>query len=273
MITRHRITLAACIAAACTLTAGPVPTDKPEHYPDWWFERDVIPLLPNAPTSPTWENDYPKPDDHAVANIGQLKHTAVKAAEAMNHSIASVGGAGSAIDNLVADFVAAGSSEVDYTPANLGQLKEVARHFYERLNAIGYVGPPLASGSVYPWTGVNPDDYAMANLGQLKHLFSFDIQAFIESPDSDTDTDGIPDFWELYYFGDLTRDGSGDYDNDGLSDHFEYQGGGNPILNPDITPEERLTITYDVMGRVDAATAPFTMSFSFDDEGNLLSVE
>lgn len=89
----------------------------------------------------------------------------------------------------------------------------------------------------------------------------------------DTDNDGMPDRWELYYFGTLDRDGTGDFDGDGLSDLFEFQGGGNPTLAPDAAPADRFNITYDAMGRIDVATAPFTMSFNFDHEGSLLSVQ
>lgn len=105
----------------------------------------------------------------------------------------------------------------------------------------------------------------------FSRIFQFDPNSV--SALGDSDNDGLPDLWELYYFGNLDRDGTGDYDGDGLSDLFEFQGGGNPILAPDATPTERFNITYDAMGRMDAATAPFTMSFSFDDEGSLLSVE
>ncbi|HDH04648.1 MAG TPA: hypothetical protein ENH01_02895, partial [Nitrospirae bacterium] len=49
---------------------------------------------------------------------------------------------------------------------------------------------------------------------------------------TDTDSDGMPDDWEINYFGDITRDGTGDYDNDGLSDLDEYLSGTDPT-NPD----------------------------------------
>ncbi len=42
-------------------------------------------------------------------------------------------------------------------------------------------------------------------------------------PPQDRDKDGMPDNWELYYFGDLSRDGTGDYDTDGKTDRAEYQ--------------------------------------------------
>lgn len=45
---------------------------------------------------------------------------------------------------------------------------------------------------------------------------------------TDMDGDNLPDEWETYYFGDLSRDGSGDYDTDGLTDLQEYNLGTNP---------------------------------------------
>ena len=48
----------------------------------------------------------------------------------------------------------------------------------------------------------------------------------------DSDHDGLPDWWEMQYFGTLSRDGTGDYDGDGLTDQQEYDLGTNPS-NPD----------------------------------------
>jgi hypothetical protein len=39
----------------------------------------------------------------------------------------------------------------------------------------------------------------------------------------DTDGDSLPDWWEIQYFGDLSQDGSGDYDGDELDNLAEYQ--------------------------------------------------
>ena len=53
---------------------------------------------------------------------------------------------------------------------------------------------------------------------------------------TDTDADGLPDSWELHYFGDLTTsDGTGDFDGDGLNDYYEYLAGTNPT-NPQTVP-------------------------------------
>lgn len=45
----------------------------------------------------------------------------------------------------------------------------------------------------------------------------------------DTDADGIDDEWELAYFGNLDRNGSGDADRDGASDIDEYRAGTSPV--------------------------------------------
>ena len=44
----------------------------------------------------------------------------------------------------------------------------------------------------------------------------------------DTDDDGMADAWELLYFGNLDRDGTSDWDNDGLSDLIESEYGIDP---------------------------------------------
>ena len=46
----------------------------------------------------------------------------------------------------------------------------------------------------------------------------------------DSDNDGMPDSWETIYFGNLSRDGTGDWDGDGLSDLLECQMQTNPKL-------------------------------------------
>ena len=49
----------------------------------------------------------------------------------------------------------------------------------------------------------------------------------------DSDHDGLPDDWEMKYFGTLDRDGTGDYDGDGISDLDEYRNGTDP-RRPDV---------------------------------------
>ncbi len=44
----------------------------------------------------------------------------------------------------------------------------------------------------------------------------------------DSDNDGMQDDWEVHYFGDTSRDGTGDYDGDGITDVQEYLNGSDP---------------------------------------------
>ncbi len=44
----------------------------------------------------------------------------------------------------------------------------------------------------------------------------------------DMDGDGLPDSWELQYFGNLNQTGTGDYDGDGVNNLQEYQYGTDP---------------------------------------------
>ena len=45
----------------------------------------------------------------------------------------------------------------------------------------------------------------------------------------DTDGDGVPDWYEIEYFGDLTRTASYDGDGDGIQLSAEYSGGTHPL--------------------------------------------
>lgn len=51
----------------------------------------------------------------------------------------------------------------------------------------------------------------------------------IDLSNDDTDHDGLPDWWEIQHFKNLTAtDGSGDADHDGLTDRQEFQAGTDP---------------------------------------------
>ena len=53
----------------------------------------------------------------------------------------------------------------------------------------------------------------------------------------DSDSDGMPDSWEITHFGDLSHDGTADGDSDGLSDLQEYQNSTDPN-DPDSDNDE-----------------------------------
>jgi hypothetical protein len=164
--------------------------------PDWWTYRNVT--------------TGPAPGDFAPVNAGQAKHMAAMAAADMDANLP--GGAGTAVTARVAGFALTNN----FVPLNRGQLKNLAKPFYDRLIAVGYTNG-------YPWTAAVTDDFsfAPANIGQLKNVFSFDL--------GDHDEDGMPDWWET--FNGLTNSQPSAYsdaDQDGLSDLVEYELGTNP---------------------------------------------
>lgn len=139
------------------IASGPILTPATAQAPAWWASSGAVDSNLQA-------------DDYRPANIGQLKHMASKAAAELNSKLS--GGAGAEINNLITSWTqpaASGVTRDDYAVLTQGQLKSMAKLFYDRLMAEGYA-------SIYPWTpGTGDDDsYAAVNLGQLKYVFSFD---------------------------------------------------------------------------------------------------
>ena len=169
------------------------------NHPAWWVERGVV-------------DTNRSPNDYGPVNQGQLKWTARCASDEFDEHLP--GGVGPAIGNLISSFTLTNN----FCPVNLGQLKYVARPFYDRLIEEGYT-------TDYPWTPTTADDrdYAPAVLGQLKNVFGFDVA-------QDSDGDGLPDWWEVRWFGGVTNwTGANDTDDDDLSNAEEYSWGTNPL--------------------------------------------
>lgn len=203
--------------------------------PTWWSDAATRILDPASP----------QPANYAPVNVGQIKHVAAMARKYLDTALASVGGAGPAIDSMVDSFVTQqGSTDPDanYTLANLGQIKNVAKPFYDRLIAIGYDtkanliarGYPPGWAHDYPWIPetLQESNYVPANLGQLKMVFSFSLAGFNLST-VDADEDGMSDVWEANNGLDphdaLGDNGAyGDLDNDGVPNSAEHSGGSNP---------------------------------------------
>ena len=65
-------------------------------------------------------------------------------------------------------------------------------------------------------------DFVPADGNATRDLFLLRLNA------GDLDQDNLPDDWEVAWFGNLGRDGTGDFDGDGASDREEYLAGTNP---------------------------------------------
>ncbi|MDB4726567.1 lamin tail domain-containing protein [bacterium] len=69
----------------------------------------------------------------------------------------------------------------------------------------------------------------VASVGQNRSLMGIAFDSAIDITDpTDSDNDGMGDNWETFHFGDLSRDGSGDFDSDGLIDEDEWTEGTSP---------------------------------------------
>ena len=168
--------------------------------PMWWTDRNV---LEGGQTG----------DHFSTVNQGQLMHIAEQAYLEMEDTLP--GGAGTNIINLISNEFPLVTNY--YATVNIGQLKYVAGHFYDRLIEIGQT-------NAYPWdVGITNEHYRYANVGQVKALFDFELS------DGDVDNDGLDDAWEIIHFGDITsQDGSGDPDGDGLDNAGEFAAGTDP---------------------------------------------
>ena len=178
--------------------------------PAWWTNRNVI-------------NESAVPRDFAPVNQGQVKWLATQAAAEFDEQLQPFGGAGPDITALVASF----TTNNNYLPVNAGQLKHTVQPFYDRLFALGLTNCyPPGAGVPYPWTGSSlaARDFSVVNIGQVKYAFSFDLAPLTV----DSDNNGLPDWWELKYFGHLGVDPNDDPDGDGLTNLQEYQRGTHP---------------------------------------------
>jgi Tol biopolymer transport system component len=140
-------------------------------------------------------------------------------------------------------FIAYRSSADDIVPGDTNGLPDV--FLYDRLlNATVLVtadefGESSANGrSLAPVFSADSrilafqswaSDLSGLDLNQSSDLFGLDITSTVIS---DSDGDRMDDAWEVQFFGSLARDGSGDFDGDGVSDLMEFLAGTNPA-DPD----------------------------------------
>ena len=205
---------------------------SPAADPTWWAARGVTTSSPQSNFSP--------------ATIGQAKHMVAMALAELQARLDAP-----TFQTLQADVAAITSLALPVSPEDFsnqkavllsGQLKALARPFYDRLRALDapWVNRQMAlagilrvepgsnplSYSSYPWSVAASDDsnYSPATVGQLKAAFSLHFEDWglpepadppLPSGPYDTDSDGLSDVTEAAIG---TSPLLSDSDADGISD-------------------------------------------------------
>jgi hypothetical protein len=84
----------------------------------------------------------------------------------------------------------------------------------------------------------------------------------------DSDGDGLPDSWELAYFGNLSQTGTGDFDSDGVSNFDEFNQGTDPNNNASL----RVRLSVTVIGGGAVEVLPFLENYAVGETVTLTSV-
>lgn len=88
--------------------------------------------------------------------------------------------------------------------------------------------------TAYPWLPNQTFYLVVTNTSALPQTFSFRMNG--SSITADDDNDGMPDAWELAYFGSLSHTANGDADGDGVSNLNEYLEGTDPTDKNSLRP-------------------------------------
>ena len=110
----------------------------------------------------------------------------------------------------------------------------------------------------WPWMPAQMYFLTVTNTSASSQMFTIGLDGRNCASD-DNDNDGMPDCWEIAWFGDTSQTASGDADHDGVSNLQEYLDGTSPI-DP-MSMLARLTITTNGPGSVlvspNQATYPY----------------
>jgi Tol biopolymer transport system component len=127
--------------------------------------------------------------------------------------------------DLVADADVNGTTDVYVRDLTTGTTRLLSFNRFKTGsgNNLSVIKALSADGQVAAMESFASDLIPM-DLNMTKDVFVLRVNETVE----DFDNDGLPDSWELKYFGSLDRDGTGDFDNDGMSDGAEFLAGTDP---------------------------------------------
>jgi len=128
-------------------------------------------------------------------------------------------------------------------------------------NSVSFSVVATGAGVSYQWlsngvpiVGATSDTLFLPNLSGTNGSFSVIVSnpsgSVTSAPAAvwaDSNGNGIPDWWEMKYFGNLNQSADGDFDNDGVSNIAEYREGTNPANAASYNPRLRV---QSVNGRV-----------------------
>ncbi|MES2466127.1 MAG: N-acetylmuramoyl-L-alanine amidase [Verrucomicrobiota bacterium] len=261
----------AAYAAACLFATTSSGRAQLSAEPQWW----------SAPGTGIWAAGPVNVENARPLNVGQLKHVASQARTYLDNVLQPWGGAGTAITTLTTQFQGNSTNPLtpvadraeNAAPVNVGQLKQVAELFYDRLaelelNAgmetafrLGGVSS-LRPGKSYtvPWLNNLPsaENAGIATIGQLKMAFGFEV---------DLDNDGVLDAFEWAMINATSTDAwvslvditalllDADSDGDGITNAREFTLKFNALLadsdgngTRDLDPETLKDPYYDSDG-------------------------
>ena len=178
----------AAFAAACFFATTSSGRAQLPAEPSWW----------SAPATGIWAAGPVNVENARPLNVGQLKHVATQARTYLDNVLQPWGGAGTAITALTTQFQGNSTNPLtpvaeraeNEAPVNVGQLKQVAELFYDRLAEMGLdAGTETAArlggtaslrpGKSYmvPWQNNLPatENNSIATIGQLKMAFGFKV--------------------------------------------------------------------------------------------------
>lgn len=244
---RLSLTLAVtALTASTTVVVGDPPAD-----PAWWSDARSAPAAVNSALAA---------ENHAPATTGQAKWMVIRALYAMEDCAPYVSARiRSELKGVLTDRsdgivdlsrpspLPNGWLENQKAPLLLGQLKAIARPFYEALHDAdpdwldhestdpaeqgqlqknGTKDPGDASNYL-PWTSATTDDSnsAIATIGQLKAVFALRYEE-LSDPFDDANGNKTDDGWELAHG--VVGGHSVDTDSDGIPNSHEYVLGFDP---------------------------------------------